>query len=50
MSATARDEVYAEAAAAATDYARAHERFWAAVRAIEDHNRTMSASCKEHNR
>jgi hypothetical protein len=37
----AESDVYAEAAAAATAYAYAHVRFWAAVRAIEQHNREL---------
>jgi hypothetical protein len=40
--------VYAEAAAAATEYARAHERFWEAVRAIEQHNRETRQTCTDH--
>jgi len=37
----AESDVYAEAAAAATAYAYAHVHFWAAVRAIEQHNREL---------
>lgn len=35
-----KESIYVEAAAAAADYARAHDRFWSAVRAIEAHNRS----------
>ena len=41
---TEKDAIYAEAAAAAVEYARAHERFWSAVRAIEAHNRRADAT------
>lgn len=40
-----RNEVYVEAAAAAADYARAHGRFWTAVKAIEAVNR---AKCQDY--